>query len=578
MTDEHRNCVVEKIPMTVADLADRLNKPISVVIMLLLKQGVAAAKNQVISAVQVASVAEALGAEVCEPQEHVSSVEDVASLNKADNKGSVLAERLPVVVVVGHVDHGKTTLLDHIRKTRVAARERGGITQHIGAYRADTPHGSIVFIDTPGHEAFSVVRARGITAADIAILVVAADNGVQPQTVEALERAQKAGIPIVVAINKIDRASAKQIEDVKGELSRRGLMPEEWGGETTYVPISALKGDGIDNLLEMVVLHSKMADLKAYLDVPAVGYVLESRLEKGRGAVATVVCRNGKLKIGDSFLCGDTQGRVSSLFDYSGKSVTVINPSEPAQVSGFLDLPRAGDVLKVVPAENLRRERAAASADKRSTLSLVQTVKENSIKIVLKVDTVSTKEVLISALEKLSGKTYSGISILSAGVGAITESDVEFAADTGAYVYGLHIKIDQKTMRLANELGVTVNVFDIIYKLLEQIEELAQKGKPVKKVLKKVGEALVLKVFDIKNLGIVAGARIVDGVCHKTSSVKVYRSNRNIGKGSISSLQRDKNNVKEVRKGFECAFMVDGFTDWLVDDRVECFDEVQEAE
>lgn len=577
MTDEHRNCVVEKIPMTVADLADRLNKPISAIIMLLLKQGIAAAKNQVISAEQVVVVAEAFGVEVCEPRERASS-DDATSLDKMGSKGSEIAERLPVVVVVGHVDHGKTTLLDYVRKTRVAARERGGITQHIGAYRADTPHGSIVFIDTPGHEAFSIVRARGITAADIAILVVAADNGVQPQTIEALERAQKAGIPIIVAINKIDRASAKQIEDVKGDLSRRGLMPEEWSGETTYVPISALKGDGVDHLLEMVVLHAKMADLKAYLDVPAVGYVLESRFEKGRGAVATVICRNGKLKVGDSFLCGETQGRVSSLFDFSGKSVTTINPSEPAQISGFLDLPRAGDVLKVVPAENLRRERSALATDKRSALSFVQSVKEHAIKVVLKVDTVSSKEVLISALEKLSSRTYSGISILSAGVGAITESDVEFAADTGAYIYGLHAKIDQKTMRLASELGVTVHIFDIIYKLLEQIEELAQKGKPVKKVLKKVGEALVLKVFDIKNLGIIAGARIVDGVCHKTSSVKIYRSNRNIGKGNISSLQRDKNNVKEVRKGFECAFMVDGFTDWLIDDRVECFDEVQEIE
>lgn len=576
--DEHQKDGIAREPMTVAELAERLKKPVNILIMLLLKQGVVAAKNQVLSADQVAAAAQAFEVEVFTPEAKAGSTDTFSFDAK---KGVSEVERIPVVVVVGHVDHGKTTLLDYIRKTRVAARERGGITQHIGAYRADTPQGSVVFIDTPGHEAFSIVRARGISAADIVILVVAADNGVQPQTIEALERAQKAKLPIIVAINKIDRASVKQIEGVRAELSKRGLVPEEWGGDVIYMPISALNGDGVDQLLEMIILRAKMAELKAFTDVPAICYVLESRLEKGRGPVATVICRNGLLKVGDSFLCGDTQGRVSSIYSAAGDQVMQIGPSEPAQVAGFTELPQAGDVLKAVPSTDLRAEmrRVRASGGmERKTQALVQSMREDAIRVVLKTDTMSSKEVLVGALEKLSGRTYAGIAILTVGVGPIVESDVEFAADTGSYIYSLHVKADQKTMRLAQELGVTIYTFDIIYKLLEQIEELAQKGKPIKKVIKKIGEALVLKVFDIKKLGMVAGARIIDGTCSKTSTVKVFRANRLVGKGSISSLQRDKNMVKEVRKGFECAFMVDGFTDWQVDDRIECYDEFKEGE
>lgn len=581
MNEHQKDSVVKggvaREPMTVAELAERLNKPVNMVIMVLLKQGVVASKNQVLSAEQVAAAAQAFDVEVFTPEVKAGATEIFSFDAK---KGATEVERLPVVVVVGHVDHGKTTLLDYIRKTRVAARERGGITQHIGAYRAETPHGSIIFIDTPGHEAFSVVRARGISAADIVVLVVAADNGVQPQTIEALERAKQAGIPIIVAINKIDRASVKQIEDVRADLSRRGLMPEEWGGETIFVPISALNGDGVDHLLEMIILRSQIAELRAFTDVPAICYVLESRLEKGRGPVATVICRNGILRVGDSFLCGDEQGRVSSLYNAAGVSVQQLGASDPGQVAGFSDLPRAGDVLKVVPSTELRAEmrRVRSGESEQRPQAIVQSMREDAIRIVLKTDSVSSKEVLVSALEKLSGRTYAGIAILSVGVGPIFESDVEFAADTGAYIYSLHVKADQKTARLAQDLGVKVYTFDIIYKLLEHIEELAQRGKPVKKVIKKVGEALVLKVFDIKKLGIVAGARVIEGVCNKTSSVKVFRSSRLVGKGTITSLQRDKNMVKEVRKGFECAFMVDSFADWQVDDRIECYDEVKEIE
>jgi translation initiation factor IF-2 len=424
------------------------------------------------------------------------------------------------------------------------------------------------------------MRSRGISAADLAILVVAADNGVQPQPIEALERAKQAGIPIIVAINKIDRASPKQVEAVRAELSRRGLMPEEWGGDTIFVPISALTGEGVEHLLEMVVLRAQLAGLQAFTDVPGVCYVLESRLEKGRGPVANVICRNGILRVGDNFLCGNQQGRVSSLYNTVGASVGQVGPSEPVQIAGFSELPRAGEVLRVVTEAELRaavRQARSGEGEQRSHVSL-EGLREGAIRVVLKTDTVSSREVLITALEKLSATTYAGIAILSSGVGPIFESDVELAADTGAYVYGLHVKVDQKTARLAQDLGVKIYTFDVIYKLLEQIEELAQRGRPVKKVIKKIGEALVLKIFDIKKLGIVAGARIVDGSCSKTSSVKIYRSGHLVGKGTISSLQRDKNAVKEVRKGFECAFMVNGFSEWQVDDRVECYDEVKEVE
>lgn len=567
-------------PMTVSDLAKALDRPVSSVIMLLLKQGVAAGKNQILSADQVAKIAEFFEVPTVVSDELRCDLVSSAVIDVEEPEGVVSCERLPVVVVVGHVDHGKTTLLDFIRKTRVAAREKGGITQHIGAYTAHTGQGEVVFIDTPGHEAFSVVRARGLRAADVAVLVVAADSGVMPQTIEAIERARQSEVPLVVAINKIDRATPRQIEEVKASLAKLDLVPEEWGGETICVPISALSGEGVDHLLEMVVLRAKIKGLKAFLDVPAEGYVLESRFEKGRGAVATVICRHGVLHVGDFFVCGVQTGRVSSLRDASGGVLKAVNPSIPVQVSGFSGLPDAGTPFFVGTPESVgpkmrqKEVRLSSLALKGRVLSAVA-ADERALRLVIKADTASSRDVLATALEKISARSYSKIVLVHLGVGSINESDVALAADTGAVVVGLHVKQEAKAARLASDLQVSVYLYDIIYRLLEVVEDLANKGRPVKKVVKKVGEALVLKVFDIKNLGIVAGARITNGFFNRNGNVKVYRAGRLIGAGNITSLQRDRNAAKEVRKGFECAFMVDGFVDWQIDDRVDCFLEVE---
>lgn len=566
-------------PMTVAELAEKLDRPVSAIIMFLLKQGVAAGRNQLLTVDSVAKVAEFFEIPtVAAPEvarcDMISAAEAGALAEKG---GKVSCDRLPIVVVVGHVDHGKTTLLDYIRKTRVAAREKGGITQHIGAYTAQTKQGEVVFIDTPGHEAFSIVRARGLRAADVAILVVAADSGVMPQTVEAIERAREAEVPLVVAINKIDRATPKQIDEVKASLAKLDLVPEEWGGSTVFVPISALKGDGVDDLLEMVVLQAQLNGLKTFLDVPADGFVLESRLEKGLGFVATVICRHGVLHVGDPFVCGTATGRVSSLRNALGVMVKEAMPSVPVQVAGFSELPQAGSAFMVGTLATLGDRLTAETQQPKSAarVRMLSAVDERTVRLVVKADTISSMEVLEGALGKISEKSYAGLAIVHSGVGPINESDVAFAADTGATIIGLHTKPEAKAARLAADLQVPVLLHDIIYRLIESVEVLANKGRPIKKTVKKIGEALVLKVFDIKNLGMVAGARVTNGLFQKNGTVKVYRANRLVGSGPIKSLQRDRNMVKEVRKGFECAFMVDDFSDWQVDDRVDCFVEVE---
>ncbi len=564
-------------PMSVGELATRLNKPITSVIAYLLKQGVVAAKNVVLTADVVAQVAEFFDFEVCFPEEEACELSEFHD----EVSGAKAFTRPPVVVVVGHVDHGKTTLLDYIRKTRVAAREKGGITQHVGAYEAKTEHGKVVFIDTPGHEAFSVMRAHGVSTADIVILVVGADNGVMPQTIEALEMAQQSETPVVVAINKVDRANARQIDEVKHALSRHGLQPDEWGGDTIFVPISALKGTGVNELLEAVALQAYDLGLETYLDVPPCGYVLESRLEKGRGAVATVISRRGILRIGDFFIAGGAPGKITSMKNAEGKNIKEAYPSVPVVVAGFSELPQPGDVLRVVEVTEWNKSRSRdSSLDRKSGggtsahLTAAQQKHGVPVKLIVRAATNSSRDVLVSSLEKISKKTFSGVTVLSSGVGPATESDVVFASDTGALILSLDAKTETKASRLAQDLGVVVKHFDIIYKLLEYIEELAQKDKPAETKTVKTGEALILKVFDIKNIGIVAGARVVDGFIKKTATVRVYRGNRKVGEGKLTSLQRDRNQAKEVKKGFECAFMVDKFEDWLVDDRVEFYDEV----
>ncbi len=559
-----KEVVVE--PMSVAQTAARMDKSAPEIIVTLLKWGIVVTINQVLSEEVVERLAEHYELKTAKPEVVKKEVVRVVAA-----EGAKLEERLPIIVVLGHVDHGKTTLLDFIRKTRVAAKEKGGITQHLGAYEATTPQGNLVFLDTPGHEAFSKMRERGTKAADIAVLVVAADDGVMPQTIEAIKHAKNMELPIIVAINKIDKADPSRIEIVKRQLAEQDVLPEDWGGQAICIPISATQGTGINQLLEMIVLQAQIMELRAAIQVPGKGFVLESKLEKGRGPVATLIFQHGSIKIGDYFICGNTAGRVTSLVDSYGNRINEIGPSKPVQVAGFDQLPEVGDFFEVVPKEQALKARSDAE---RKRVLPRQVVGKGALTVIIKADTNSSKEALIDAIGQLSKRVDVGYNIIHTGVGNINESDVELAFNTGAEIIGLHIKPESNAAVLAQRRGVSFMLHGIIYKLLEELEERAESKKEIKMVQKKIGEAIVRQVFDIKGVGVVAGSYVKDGIFSRDGSVVAWRGNQKIGEGKITSLQREKKTVKEVHAGFECGFVVEGITNWAVDDRVECFIQV----
>ena len=559
--------------MTVSDFAAKIEKPLNEVILTLIKQGLLANRNSVLSEPVVKQLATHYNLLLTDPAADKKAENSHARRSEVVGYGKK-EERPPIIVVMGHVDHGKTTLLDYIRKTRVAAREKGGITQHLGAYEVKMDQGNVVFLDTPGHEAFSMMRARGSKVADMAVLVVAGDDGVMPQTVEAIKQAKAAHLPIIVAINKMDKVSATQIEHVKRGLTQYDLVPEEWGGQTVVMPISAKTGAGVKDLLDILVLQSQMMELSAHPEMPAQGFILESKLEKGRGPVATVICHNGILRVGDVFSAGKTYGKITSLINSEGKRVLVAGPSVPVSVSGFEDLPYVGDDFKVVPADQVNRKKIVPE----SRASFInQSSHKDAFNIILKTEGVSSQEALITAIKRLSLKVKKDINIIHAGIGSVTESDVILAADTKSFIYGLHVKVDTIALLLAQKSKISIVLFDIIYKLLEDIEARVEAGKPVKMIRKKIGEAAVLKVFDIKNLGVIAGAYVRSGKFSKDGTVTVWRGKHKVGEGSIKSLQRDKKSVKEVHTGFECAFLIDTFDAWEQDDRVECYIEIPDT-
>ncbi len=557
--------------MTVAEVAEKAHKPVGDVLLALLKQGTVAVKNQSLPAETVEKLARLFGLTIIEKPKTEAPSATSHSTREVAAEGT-WQERSPIVVVIGHVDHGKTTLLDFIRKTRVAAKEKGGITQHLGAYEVKTSHGTIVFLDTPGHEAFSLMRARGIRVADIAILVIAADDGVMPQTIEAIKRSKETGIQLIVALNKMDKATPGQVEVVKRQLAQHDLAPEEWGGQTVCMPISAKLGTGVDELLEVVALQAQLLELKANLSIPPQGYVLESKIEKGRGPVATVICHHGILKVGDYFSAGTTWGKISSLVNSQGERIQKAYPSTPVQVSGFSELPQAGDFFEVTTQEAVKK---GVQAPRVRPDLYTRKEGESDINIILKADNGSSREALLNALGKIKSD-YKKISILYSAVGDISESDVMLAADTGSLIYGFHVKIESNALPAIQKKGVIIKMFDIIYKLLEDVEYILESGKPIKMVTKKIGEAIVLKVFDIKNLGIIAGAQVKSGRFIRDGKVTIWRGKQKVGEGTIKGLQRDRKSVKEVHTGFECAFLVDNFDTWEVDDRVECYQEVPE--
>lgn len=550
-------------PMTVGEAAVRLGKPINEVIITLLKHGVVSAKNQILAVPAVEYLARHYNYTIAFPVRQKKQEDSVL-------KSSHGVARTPVVVVLGHVDHGKTTLLDFIRKTRLAAKEKGGITQHLGAYEVEAGDGSLVFLDTPGHEAFSNIRGRGVRVADIAVLVVAADDSVMPQTIEAIKKARDAGIVIIVAINKVDRVDKARIDVVKKDLARYDLVTEDWGGDTICVPISAKTGAGVDKLLEMIILQSELMDLKADPDKPALGVVLESKIEKGRGPVATVICQQGTLRVGDFFTAGHTYGRVTSIVNSHGKMTKEVGPSVPVQIAGYAELPAAGDVFEVIDAEKYSQLKSAKTAPSFNSSRSLNSSAE-SLNVVVKVDTSSTKEALLEALIKISEKESKKINVVYIAVGNIIESDIEFAANTNSEIIGLHVKADPTATALANKIAVNIHLYDIIYKLLEAIQERIKQPAKIRLVSKKIGEAVVRKVFDIKNVGIIAGCYVKEGRFCKDGRVIVWRGKKKVGEGIIKGLERERKSVKEVHAGFEFAFNCDGFNQWEIDDRIECF-------
>jgi translation initiation factor IF-2 len=571
----NENRYIELKPIELSKLAKLLNKSASEIILDLLKQGIVANINQTLNEDILVKLSKLYNFNILSKKdEESSSLESSKNISLECLNELDLKERLPIVVILGHVDHGKTTLLDYIRKTRVALKEKGGITQHLGAYEAHTPHGDIVFLDTPGHEAFSFIRQRGSKVADIAVLVVAADDGVMPQTIEALKHAQNSGLSIIVAINKIDKVDQSNIENIKNQLSQYGLIPESWGGDTIYVPISAKYGTGVSELLDLIILQAKLMDLKSNLSVNPKCFILESFVKKGRGPVATVICHHGILNLGDYFKSQSSYGKVTSIVNSYGKNLKSVYPSIPVQISGFNSLPHVGDIIEVIYHSELKKgfERGIGIKSESKINNLLQ----DSYNIIIKADNLSSKEALLNSIEKISKNSYKPISVVYSSISDITDSDIQLAYNTGSIIYSLHVKINPASISLLQKYPVTIKSFDIIYKLLEQLESDVESLRPVKMIAKKIGEAVVLKVFDIKNLGIVAGSKVISGRFIKNGKVNILRNGKIIGSGIIKGLQRDKKSVKEVHVGFECGILLDGFSDFQIDDIIECFEESPE--
>ncbi len=602
--------------ISVRDLAARINvSPINV-IRELMQNGVMATINQQLDFDTAAIVASAFGWEAkplaasrleSKAGEIITSTQQEGKgehkqatpqtlrqrlLAKEQAEGANLVPRPPVVTIMGHVDHGKTSLLDAIRRSNVAEEEAGGITQHIGAYMVEHNGRKITFLDTPGHEAFTAMRARGAQVTDIAVLVVAADDGVMPQTREALAHARAAQVPIVVAVNKIDKPNANP-ELVKKELAELGLVPDEWGGDNLFIPVSAKQRKGIDDLLEAILLVAESTDtIRANPNRPAVGTIIESKLTKREGAVATVLVQNGTLNVGDAFVAGTVSGRVRAMFDFRGQRVKRATPSMPVSITGMSDVPEAGDILEVVEDERVARAIAAQNLEKRRqaeqsrrAISLEQffaMAKASQVKrllLIVKASTQGSLPPLVEQLNKLNETIKNEavrLEIIMQGTGDITESDIDLAIASGAIVLGFEVGIDVAARRRLEGSGVEVRLYDVIYKLLEDVE-LAMKGLLGPKVVEKViGTAEVLQTFKIAKVGMVAGLRVTSGVASRSAKVRISRNGKPIFTGEVASLKRQTEDVKEVRQGFECGLAVAGFTDFAIGDIIEFIVEEQQ--
>lgn len=494
-----------------------------------------------------------------------------------------LRPRPPVITVMGHVDHGKTSLLDAIRKTEVTSSEAGGITQHIGASEVDVNGKKLVFLDTPGHEAFTAMRARGATVTDIAILVVAADDGVMPQTVEAINHAKAAGVPIIVAVNKIDKPEANP-ERIKQQLSEYNLIPEDWGGDTIFVNVSARSGEGIDNLLEMLLLVAELEELKANPKANATGVIIEAELDKGRGPVATVIIQRGTLKIGDGIVAGTAFGRVRALFDYRGNRIKSAGPSKPVEVLGLSEVPSAGEILKSSKDEKvakaiadknkqIQREEAFSTPQRITLDKLYDKVKEGEVKdlnLIIKADVHGTIEALKQTLEECSTEEVQ-VKIIHGGVGAVSESDVMLASASNAIIIGFNVRPDSKAKKLAENEHIDIRTYRVIYDVVDDIKA-AMKGMlepEFKEVV--LGRAEVRALFKVPNVGTVAGCLVTDGKITRKSKIRIIRQGKIIHEENIDSLKRFKDDVREVPSGYECGISLENFNDIKEHDIFEAY-------
>ena len=572
---------------TLPDLAQQMSVKSAAIVKTLFNMGVMATINQILDQDTASLLVEEMG----HLPKFVSedAIEEQLAESITADTGKVEIIRAPVVTVMGHVDHGKTSLLDYIRKATVASHEAGGITQHIGAYHVNTDHGMISFLDTPGHAAFTAMRSRGAKATDVVVLVVAADDGVKPQTEEAVQHAKASGVPMVVAVNKIDKEGV-DVDRVKNELAAMEVIPEDWGGETQFIEVSAITGAGIDQLLEAILLQAELLELKAYTDVPGQGVVIESRLDKGRGPVASVLVQNGTLKSGDTVLVGHEYGRIRALVDELGKTVKTAGPSIPVEILGLNGVPEAGDEFVVLADEKKAREIAEFRRTRhKDTLqasqqsNLVETMfagigKEDLkvFNIILKTDVRGSLEAIVGSLQKLNTEEVE-VNIVASGVGGISETDVHLAATSKAMIIGFNVRADKSSRDIVENEGLQLRYYNVIYDVIDDIKAIM--GGMLSPEIREeiVGVAEVRDVFNSPKFGQIAGSMVIEGTVYRSKPIRVLRDNVVIYEGELESLRRFKDDANEVRNGMECGIGVKNYTDVKVGDKIEVYETTEVA-
>ena len=581
---EITNAVITTDNLTIKILSEKIGKPVAEIVKKCMLLGMMLNINSPIDFTTAELVAGEFGITLEKNVGKTAEQTLLESVNAQENTN--LKPRPPIVTVMGHVDHGKTSLLDAIKKTNVIQTEAGGITQHIGAYSVNVKDRKITFIDTPGHEAFTAMRARGAQVTDIAVLVVAANDGIMPQTIEAINHIKAAKVPMVVAINKIDVPEAN-IERIKQQLTEHDVLPEEWGGDTICVPISAKQGINIDKLLEMILLVADVEDLKANYDAPAVGTVLESKVDRGRGIVATIIIKEGTLKIGDYVICGLSSGRVRAMMDYTGKNVVKAEPSMAVSVVGLNQVPDAGESAYVVDeklAKDILYERLTKvqqeKAKQNNGMSLEDFLQQSAdsemkvLKIIVKADVQGSAEAVKQTLEKIRNDEVK-VQCIHSGVGSITESDVVLAKASNALIIGFNIKPEAKAKVLADRNNVEVKLYKIIYEAVDEITNIINGMQAPKYQENVVGHVEIRKIFKVSSLGNIAGSYVLDGVVNRNAKVRLLRNNEEVVATSIESLQMGKDDAKQVKAGFECGIRLKGFNDIKEGDIIEVFEEVQ---